>query len=99
MSSHIVYRLIPPRPTFNVDMTEDERAIMIRHAEYWRALPEAGKVVVYGPVLDGTGSWGLGVFEAGSEDGARAIANDDPGISSQMAAAEVGPMLNAFLRQ
>jgi uncharacterized protein len=58
-----VFRLIAPRPTFAVDMTDDEREIMGRHAAYWRPLAEEGRMVVFGPVLDGTGSWGLGVVE------------------------------------
>jgi uncharacterized protein YciI len=45
---------------------------------------QTGKVVVYGPVKDGTGAWGLGVFEAGSEAEVREIAEADPAISSGM---------------
>ena len=33
-NTHFVYRLIPPRPTFDEDMTDAEREIMGRHAEY-----------------------------------------------------------------
>ena len=73
VSNHFVYRLIPPRPTFNVDMSAEERAIMERHVEYWEAQTEAGSVVVYGPVLDATGPWGLGVITAENEEEARAV--------------------------
>jgi hypothetical protein len=31
-----VSRLQAPRPTFALDMSEEEREIMARHAEYWR---------------------------------------------------------------
>jgi hypothetical protein len=37
-NSHFVYRLIPPRPTFDEDMTDAEQEIMGRHAEYWAGL-------------------------------------------------------------
>ena len=29
---HFVYKVIPPRPTFDVDATEEENEIMGRHA-------------------------------------------------------------------
>jgi hypothetical protein len=31
---HFVYKLIPPRPTFDVDATDDEQAIMALHIAY-----------------------------------------------------------------
>jgi uncharacterized protein YciI len=78
LSDHYVYRLIPPRPTFQRDMTYVERAVMARHAEYLTALVERADVVVYGPVVDATGSWGLAVIHAGSQDAVRALADADP---------------------
>lgn len=80
-------------------MNDDERAIMQRHAAYWREQVEAGKVVVYGPVRDSTGAWGLGVFEAEDEPSARMIALADPAISSGMATIEIGPIRPGFVRE
>jgi enoyl-CoA hydratase/carnithine racemase len=40
---------------------------------YWRPRVEAGEMVIFGPVLDATGSWGLGVIEADDEDELRAF--------------------------
>jgi uncharacterized protein YciI len=99
LSGYFVFRLIPPRPTFDVDMNDDERAIMQRHAAYWREQVEAGKVVVYGPVRDSTGAWGLGVFEAEDEPSARMVALADPAISSGMATIEIGPIRPGFVRE
>jgi uncharacterized protein YciI len=97
LSDHYVYRLIPPRPTFHEDMTDEERAIMARHAEYWAVLVEQADVVVYGPVVDSTGSWGLGVIHADSQDAVRALAEADPAVASGMATFEIGTMLVAIL--
>ena len=36
IGTHYVVRLIPPRPTFDQDMGDRERAIMGRHAAYHR---------------------------------------------------------------
>jgi hypothetical protein len=44
MSQCFVYRLIPPRPSFDLDMTEEEQAIMGRHASYWGTLFQTGKL-------------------------------------------------------
>ena len=66
--SVFVFRLKAPRPTFALDLTDEEREIMARHAEYWRPWVESGQMVIFGPVLDGSGSWGLGVVEADDEE-------------------------------
>ena len=93
-----VLRLLAPRPTFALDMTDDERAVMGRHAEHWQPLVEAGRMVVFGPVLDGTGSWGLGVVEAEDEDALRAHAAGDPAVTSGTAQIEIGTLLAGFVR-
>jgi len=97
LGGHYVVRLIPPRPTFHLDMNDEERAIMARHAEYWAALIERGIVVVYGPVVVGGDSWGLGVVRVDSEADARTLAEADPAVSSGMATAEVGTMAVAIV--
>lgn len=93
-----VFRLKAPRPTFALDMTDEERAVMGRHAAYWQPLVDEGRMVVFGPVLDETGSWGLGVVEADDEDQLRAFASGDPVVTSGTAEIEVGRMLAGFVR-
>ena len=93
-----VFRLIAPRPTFAFDMTDEERAIMGRHAAHWQSLVEAGHMVVFGPVLDSTGSWGLGVVEAEDEEEIRGFATSDPVVTSGTATIEVGKLLAGFIR-
>jgi uncharacterized protein YciI len=97
--SIFVFRLQAPRPTFALDMTDDEREIMGRHAAYWQPLVDEGQMVVFGPVLDGTGSWGLGVVEADDEDELRAFAASDPAVTSGTATIEIGKMLAGFVRR
>ena len=55
--STFVMRLTAPRPSFALDMSEEEREIMARHAAYWRPWIDSGQMVVFGPVLDANGSW------------------------------------------
>jgi uncharacterized protein YciI len=96
--STFVFRLIAPRPTFALDMTDEEREIMGRHAAYWQRFVESGQMVVFGPVLDTTGSWGLGVVEAEAEDEVRAFAAGDPVVTTGTADIEVGKLLAGFVR-
>jgi uncharacterized protein len=87
-----------PRPTFAQDMTQEEREVMGRHAAYWQPLLDSGQMVIFGPVLDSTGSWGLGVVEAEDEDELRAFAAGDPAVTTGTASIEVGKMLAGFVR-
>lgn len=98
--SIFVFRLKAPRPTFALDMTDQEREIMGRHAAHWQPYIDSGQMVVFGPVLDDTGSWGLGVVEAedDQEDELRAFAAQDPVVTTGTATMEVGKMLRAFVR-
>jgi uncharacterized protein len=93
-----VLRLQAPRPTFALDMTDQEREIMGQHAAYWQPFIDSGRMVVFGPVLDSTGSWGLGVVEADDEDALRAFAARDPAVTSNTAQLEIGKMLAGFVR-
>jgi uncharacterized protein YciI len=93
-----VFRLKAHRPNFALDMTDDEREIMGRHAAHWQPLIDSGEMVLFGPVLDGTGSWGLGVVEAEDEEKIRALAADDPAVTSGTAAIEIGKMLAGYIR-
>ena len=93
-----VFRLIAPRPTFALDMSDDEREIMGRHAAHWQPYVDSGQMVVFGPVLDDTGSWGLGVVESDDEDELRAHALNDPAVISRTAVIEIGRMLLGHVR-
>ena len=98
--STFVIRLKAPRPDFATTMTDSEREVMGRHAAHWQPYVEAGQMVVFGPVLDGSGTWGLGVLEAddGDEDALRAHAAEDPVIESGTGEIEVGKLLTGFVR-
>ncbi len=93
-----VFRLQAPRPTFALDMSDEEREIMGRHAAHWQPLIDSGRMVVFGPVLDDTGSWGLGVVEAEDEDELRALAESDPVVTTGTGRIEMGKMLTGFVR-
>jgi uncharacterized protein YndB with AHSA1/START domain len=75
-------RLNGPRPTFQVDMNDEERDIMRRHAAYWAKLMHEGIAIVYGPVADPKGGWGAGVLRVESEESLKQVCDADPAILS-----------------
>jgi uncharacterized protein YciI len=93
-----VFRLKAPRPTFALDMSDEEREIMGRHAAHWQPYIASGQMVIFGPVLDGTGSCGLGVIEADDEEELRKFAARDPVVTTGTATIEMGRMLQGFVR-
>ncbi len=94
------FRLIAPRPTFALDMSDEERAIMGRHAAHWQRYLDAGQMVVFGPFLADEGSYGLGVVEIpdDAEDELRAFAENDPVVTTGTARIEVAKMIAGFVR-
>jgi uncharacterized protein YndB with AHSA1/START domain len=75
-------RLLPPRPTFMTDMNEAEGQVMKEHGAYWAQNLMAGNVLIYGPVADPKGGWGVGVIAVDSEEQARQLEANDPAIKS-----------------
>jgi uncharacterized protein len=88
-----VYRLIAPRPTFALDMNDDERETMAKHAEYWGQLMAEGRVVAFGPVDDPAGSYGLGIVLVEDVAEAEALRDADPAVTSPHGLrTEIAPM-------
>ena len=96
--THHLYKLIPPRPTFALDLTDDEAAIMGEHAAYWSGLVDAGHALAFGPVLDPSGSWGLALVEAPDEETVRRFGAADPAVTSGLARFDVFPMPMTVVR-
>jgi uncharacterized protein len=88
-SSLFLFRLIPPRADFAQTMTDAEQAAMGQHMEYWQTLLAEGRVVVYGPVADPEGMWGLGVLRATDRADALAVAEVDPSVTAGVNTFEV----------
>jgi uncharacterized protein YciI len=81
MTENFLVKLIPPRPTFSQDMTEEELNAMHEHAAYWRRHLEAREVLLFGPVADPKGTWGLAILNVENERRAKDLANSDPLIT------------------
>jgi hypothetical protein len=93
-------RLIPPRPDFAATMSPEERAMMGEHGASWRARMKDGMVLIFGPVADPAGGWGMGVIKCADEREARKFGAADPAIlSGRGFRYEFLPMLAAITPQ
>jgi uncharacterized protein len=82
MKRHFLIKLIPPRPSFALDMTAAEKGLMQEHVAYWTSLAAKGVALLFGPVLDPAGSYGIGVIRVESEEDVEVIRANDPVIKS-----------------
>ena len=57
--------------TFAADITEQERALMAQHGDYCQQQFEAGKLLIFGPVMAPGGAFGMGILEVADEAEAR----------------------------
>jgi uncharacterized protein YciI len=89
---HFMFKLIAPRPTFAMDMNEEEKKLMQQHAIYWNDLLAKGTALVYGPVLDPKGPYGLAIIEANNEADAQTLCSSDPTIKAALHTYELHPM-------
>ncbi|HET9934609.1 MAG TPA: SRPBCC domain-containing protein [Polyangiaceae bacterium] len=99
-AKYFLCRLLPPRPSFAFDMSEAERRAMGEHVAYWTQKLEEGVAIVFGPVADASGPWGLGVVRVPDEAALKAMTENDPAIRSGLGLSyQTLPMLNAVHRQ
>lgn len=89
---HFYWKLIPPRPTFARDMTDQERALMDEHGAYCAQQFDAGKLLLYGPVMAPEGAFGVGILEVADEAEARQFGENDPSVRAGMNRFEIYPM-------
>ena len=89
---HYYFKLIPPRPTFPQDMSAEERVLMEEHAAYFRQQFEAGKLLLYGPVMAPNGAFGLGILEVANEGEVREFGENDPSVRAGLNHFEFYPL-------
>jgi uncharacterized protein YciI len=75
---YFVLYLLPPRPNFAQSMTDEERAIMMKHVVYWTEIMNQGKVLAFGPVLDPKEVYGLGIISVDNEQEVKDFIANDP---------------------
>ena len=51
---------------------------MQRHGEYWSGLADKGVALIFGPVLDPAGSYGIGIVEVEKAEDLKDLTANDP---------------------
>ena len=95
--AHWIYFLHAPREHFAETITDEEAAIMGRHADYLAALLDDGALLLAGPTL-GRINTGIAIFEAPDEAAAQAILDADPSIVEGLMRGELRQMRASFVR-
>ncbi len=75
---HYFFRLIPPRPSFPIDMSPAEAALMREHAAYWAGLMAKGMVHAFGPVADPAGPFGMALASLDDSIDPQTLGDADP---------------------
>jgi len=97
---YFLFKLIPPRPTFAQDMKDTEARRMEEHAVYWRGLMNRGLVVVFGPVADPEGTYGVAILEVVEGEDVNALGMSDPTMQANVGfQLEIYPMARAVVRK
>ena len=80
-------------------MTESERAMMLQHVAYWTELAQRGVAVVFGPVSDPSGGYGIGIVELDDKADVHDLERSDPTVKSGLGFRyEILSMPSAVLR-
>jgi len=76
-----------------------EMKIMQEHVVYWKELTDKKIVLLFGPVVDPKGTYGLAIVEAADEDVANEYGIHDPAIEADVGFKfEIYPMPQVILR-
>jgi uncharacterized protein len=75
-----------------MDITPEEKLLMQEHARYTRESFDAGKILIYGPVMAPGGAFGMAVFEVADEAEVRQVLENDPTVLARLNKFEIYPM-------
>ena len=87
---HFFLKLNPPRASFTIDMTAEERAVMLAHVQYWAPYVQDGTVIVLGPVADPKGGYGIAVIGVSDRPRLDELVATDP--ANGLCSYEIHPM-------
>lgn len=80
-------------------MNDEETIAMQQHKGYWADLTVKGRSIIYGPVFDPEGVYGMAVIEVGDEHEAETVAQNDPAVSSGICTYKLSGMQIGMIRK
>jgi uncharacterized protein len=75
---YVFVRTNNPRPTFHLDMSDEERRVMESHVAYWSEEARQGVAIAFGPVADPAGVYGIGVYQVDDSAHMQRMLDSDP---------------------
>ena len=98
--AQFLYRIIPVRPEMLTEgLTDYEKKSMSDHFERLKDLMASGVVIMAGRTQNtDNSSFGIVIINAESEDEARTIMHDDPGVKNRVVRGELYPYKIALLK-
>jgi uncharacterized protein YciI len=89
---HYFLKYNSSRPTFSQDMTPEERVVMSQHIAYWTDKINRGIVLVFGPVFDKTGVYGIAIMGVEDESEVLLSIEVDPAVRAGLMTTEYSLM-------
>ncbi|KKB10905.1 hypothetical protein VE25_15580 [Devosia geojensis] len=89
-TTHVLYLATPPRPSFYMDATPEEYAVIEQHFAFLDGLRQQGKLVLAGPALDG--AFGVAILKITDLDEARTIVATDPAVVTGLFTPSLHPL-------
>jgi uncharacterized protein YciI len=80
VKKHYVLKSITCRVNFDKDMTQEERAVMGKHIAYWTDKLNNGTVLLFGPVFEQAGTYGIAIMEVEDEAEILSSIEEDPAV-------------------
>ena len=95
-----LYKIQPTRLAMVTDPTFQEAQIVSEHFQYLKDLTQKGVMILVGRTLNTDSStFGIAIFQADSEETARAIMLNDPAVQKGVMQAELYPYRIALMAQ
>jgi hypothetical protein len=89
---HYLIKSISCRPTFSQDMKPEERVVMSQHIAYWTDKLNRGIVIVFGPVFDKAGVYGVAIMGVENEAEVHLSIEMDPAVRAGLLTTEFSLM-------
>jgi len=71
-------KYIPPRADFLATMSADEQKWMYQHGIFLNELLAKNVVVAHGPVIDGSGGYGVSLYQIPDDQDIASFTSEDP---------------------
>jgi len=95
---YLFLKSVSCRPTFHLDMSSEERQVMMQHIAYWTEITKSGNGIIFGAVAEATGNWGLGIIEIESENEVLNLIDNDPAFIGKLMTYEYHPIRIGMIR-